>query len=1077
MSRTIRRILSSLLLCAWVGCQTPGQTILQLAEPRAGSAAKTHDVAVPAPPGLADQLEPRSGPGLERAHLSLAEAAATLPRPAFLSPASPPSANGVKGAEGDTAVGAGRSQTEDPVEPPLVAQRFYIAGRLAYLNGDNYAAITKLKEAHRLAPNRPAIARLLGKIYSRSNRVQAVTYLESAVRLDPQDIDSLFLLGRHALHQGRWSDAIVTFAHVLNFKGHRKNVGHAIWLLAHFHLATALERAGFDQAAIDEYGRYFKSPRRLVRSIQYTRDLYVLRRQSHVTWRQIGDAHHRLGRPAEALEAYRQTGDADGHMGSGMIGRLAYTYLRLGQPQEAQRVVLSELGRTQAGPGSVQLLKYLTDHGLPNQHLPALLQQVYRDSGRSAEMVLSIAAVLEPDERDRLLLDHLAAKPADGAVFRQLMNQFLAEGVNPVADPVAEPVAEPGAESGAEPGGAEPGVNPGAGVVARAVEALEAAATIITNLPAAAPRYSKFMFETGINPATLLEALDRITPEPRHQSAMQYLRGKVLDRLGRWEEAAVQFDQARGASPAFEDAHLALARLRMEQGRHEEARQLIGALPQTADPRAVTLRARMLAAEGQTGQAVRLLDELITKNPSHLSHVLVKAQLQRSAGEVVAAELTLRHALHANPKAEALYDALFALYESPGNLRDGLPDQQHQREKLMLQALREVPNSWMTRLKLAEISSHSGQSPSDQADQAKQAEQLFTQLMAERPNDFRALDGLTELLWRGDRLPEADALIDRYLRGAPHDPALFNVVLDHFWRTGRRDEANRRLGQRLAAEPRNIPMLRLALRHYSYRARDIDGIRKVTAMILQTRPPDESRDLELGWIYLHLDQPAKTTELVRPLLQGEPRDPVATTNLLRRALGALGQHEQAQRVIEEAIEKFADHRADLMLELAMFYDGQNQSQRAEQTMLRILEQYPDHPDTNNSLGYAWANGGRHLARAKAMIEKAVAAEPNNAAFRDSLGWVHYKRGQFADAVRELRRARGAEHGENPIILDHLGDAHYRLKDPGRARQSWQAALKAYRPSLVNIDRELEGLDTRLDLKLKADEPEVADVPE
>ena len=1021
MNNAIHRFLSLLWLCAWVGCQTAPH----MTNDRAENISLPLDVAVPAPPGLAEQLEPRKGPALERARLSLANVIEALPTPDFL--------------DFDAATGAGRSQAE----PPRVAQSFYLAGRLAYLDGDNYTAITKLKEAHRLAPNSPAISRLLGKIYSRSNRVQAVAYLESAVRLNSQDVDSLFLLGRYALHQGRWSDAIVTFAELLKLEAIRKDVGHAVWLLAHFHLATALRRAGFDHAAIDEYRLYFKSPKRVVRSIQYTRDLYVLGHQRHITWKQIGDALHRLGRPAEALAAYQMTVDVDGKVRSEMIGRLAYTFLRVGQPLEAQSIVLTELGRTQASSNAVELLRYLTDHGFPDDRLPELLQQAYLDSDHSAEMALAIAAVLDSEERDQLLLDHLAIKPADGAVFMRLMSTFLAAGVNPP----------------------------------RAVEAIKATASVITSLPAAAPRYTGVMFEMGIDPATLLEAIDRVGHEPCCQPAMQYLRGRVLDRLGRWEEAVGQFELVRNTNPAFRDSHLALARLRMHQGRHEEARHILEALPQGADPRVATIRAQILAAEGQIDQAVRLFDELIQKNPSHVKHVLEKAKLQRSAGEVVAAELTLRHALNAHPKAATLYDALFALYETPENPRDELTDQQYQRDKLMLRALREIPKSWITRLKLAEISNRSRHSSSDEADQTQQAERLFTQLMVERPNDFRALDGLTDLLWRSDRLAEADALIDRCLRKAPHDRALFKVVLNHFCRTDRCDEADQRLSQRLAAEPRNIPMLRLALGHYRYRTRDIDGIRKVTAMLLETRPPSESRDLELGWIYLHLDRPARTIELVRPLLQGRPRDPVTMANLMRRALGALDEHEQAQRVIEEAIDKFADHRADLMLELAVFYDGRGQDERAEQTMLRILDQYPDHPDTNNSLGYAWANGGRHLSRAKALIEKAVASEPNNAAFRDSLGWVYYKLGRFADAVRELRRARGAEHGENPIILDHLGDAHYRLKDSSRARQSWSAALKAYRPNLVKIDRELEGLDTRLELKLKADIPKVSDVPD
>ena len=150
-------------------------------------------------------------------------------------------------------------------------------------------------------------------------------------------------------------------------------------------------------------------------------------------------------------------------------------------------------------------------------------------------------------------------------------------------------------------------------------------------------------------------------------------------------------------------------------------------------------------------------------------------------------------------------------------------------------------------------------------------------------------------------------------------------------------------------------------------------------------------------------------------------------------------------------------------------------------MVDTLTQYPDHSETNNSLGYTWADRGVNLQEAEAMIQKAVRDQPDNAAFRDSLGWVYYKLGRFEDSVRELRRARGEKYGTNPIILDHLGDAQYRSGQREEAQQSWRQALMMFDPQDAAHDRELDGLDTRLQQKIDAvkdgKEPAVADVPQ
>ena len=75
-----------------------------------------------------------------------------------------------------------------------------------------------------------------------------------------------------------------------------------------------------------------------------------------------------------------------------------------------------------------------------------------------------------------------------------------------------------------------------------------------------------------------------------------------------------------------------------------------------------------------------------------------------------------------------------------------------------------------------------------------------------------------------------------------------------------------------------------------------------------------------------------------------------------------------------------------------------------------------------------------------MIRKAVAEEPENYAYLDSLGWVLFKRGKAEEARVFLEKA-SVDSRTDTTIPDHLGDVYFQLQELGKARASWERALK------------------------------------
>ncbi len=948
------------------------------------------DVAVP-PQMQAAQLEVSRGEALDKARLSLPQIIDRFPRPDYLP------------AQGTDADG---EQAKTITEPPLASQQAYVAGRQAWLGGNRSTAIRQLETAYNLALPNAAICRLLGRIRYQYNPLQASVYLQQAVQLDSTDAASLLLLGRYQVQQGTWHNAIATFAHALDTQNRRKNVDPAIWPLLQFYLAHALDRSGYTLAALHAYGQHLDLPRHVVRSIRFARELAYLRRRRGLTHQQMGDAYHRLNRPDKALVSYQQAAGLGAPERNQLVSRLAYTYLRLGHRQLARDIVLRQVQQSKGEQSSVKLIEYLLDNGINRRDLAGHLRQVYETSSVSDDMAISIASLLGDEQGRQLLRDHVSARPADGAVFAALIQRLVSKSDDATA-------------------------------VDRLVEAISTTAATITVLPAAADRYVTLLLDAGVEPDKWLDAHDRIPAVQRAEPGMRYIKGCILRRAGRTDEAIDQLDLAVSATPQFEAGRLMLVRLLVDRGQFDRAANVLEPLADSDDADVIVLHAQVLARSHGSAEAIELISLHLMQWPDSIALLLEKSRLQLLDQDVDGAERTLLKSVDTHPRQLRLYDALLDIYEfhSPAvNLR--------RYANLRRNILQAMPNSWLAQLVRAEDAIALGD-----RDALANTESVLAGLLRQRPKHHRTLSLYLELLWRSGKSQQANDLIDGHV----------------------------------ADEPKDSILLRMALQHYSVvRVNDKQRFNETMVMLLLTMPDSEARAQDLSMYYLLLNQPSFAVQVLTPYLQQQAKRPVALVNRLRQAMSELDALEQAAQMINDSIEQFPDHRADLMLQLSMLYQEFAHLDLAEQVLLQILEQFPDHVVANNALGYTWAEQGVYLERAEQLIRQALKADPSSAATRDSLGWIHYKQGRFIDAVTELTNASKEQYGDDPVIRDHLGDALYRLNRPREAKQQWQRALELFNPDEARFNMDQKGLGKRLRTKLEAlhqdRQPKTGEVP-
>lgn len=1023
---------------------------------------------VPPPPGVAPALiQPLDQAALGLAQLSREQVVAALDQPSYLAT-------------------RGESMTPPSANPPLAAQKFYASGKQALLENDNFRAVQQLEKALRLAPGQPSILRSLAEAWTRAgNRVSAGNFYRQAFAADPSDFDSLFMLGRFALDERQWDQAILNLDAALQLAAAPEEtdrpaadpINHdpAAARLIRFYLANALNQAGHAGAAAEIFADYLNDAQRYTSVSPYARELSIIDAQRGETLMLVGDLHHRLHQPRAALDVYRAAQQIGMLNPDTLRRRLLYTRLRLGQTRSAQALVAEVVADSKGDAKVLELIPYAAEHGVSVDGLTRQLTDLYQSQGRPASLALAMADVLPPDTAARLLERHLADKPGDDVVLGRLIALLLGESPRPEA----------------------------------VRQAITVTADAMAGSPDLAENYADRLLARVDDPGTLLDHFPPVSADenadldPTYAAVLATLHGKIFLAHAQPDAARGRFAEALRLDPDQQLARIESADLALHQNDYEAAEALLRPLADSTHPRVAALRVQALTATDQHEEALTLLDGVLRRSPPGSPLMLDKAELLLKLDRVEEAERTLLDALNARPTDESIYVALLDIYDQRG-------DMTRNYQRLVRRMIDTIPHARITRLVKAETLVAMRQYPAalkeldalDEADgdrlliqrlrleaylgtnQAEAAASLIEQHIAEAKAAGNAPDRemLKLALRHFIRVDQADAvtsLIDQHLAeanaaGNPPDKELLTLAVRYFSGTNRADALSSLIDQHFAEARAGsyLPydeVLSLAVRFFS-QSEDRDRALTIETRRWEVKPASRPRSETLGQLYYiqerYEDAVTVAQEAFDQGLAGA--DPMPFSSLLVNALLKLDRADDAEQHIQATVDAHPETGGDLNMLLAMVYENQGNTAASRRVMEAALEQFPNHAGLNNSLGYGLANEGIRLDDAQRMVARAVAAEPGTSAYLDSMGWVFYKKGEFAEALDWLERGRAGDGGTHPVIVDHHGDTLYRLGREAEAVRVWnegQRTLSAegYQP----VDPEEDGLPERLEAKIQA----------
>lgn len=986
---------------------------------RSGSAQRTADRAeptppaqLPPPPGIdAEELAPLTGEAAARAAMPLDDVLAALPQPPYL-----------------PAPGAAEEAAGERPEPPLAAQRAYLSARMAWREGKSFDAVRQLQSALRVAPNEPAILRLLGEIYtSIGNKVRGAQYLREAVQANPADVEGILWLGRYALEEGNWAEAAALFLAAKE----RAGADHdpALDRLVRYYLASALANDGYAEAAIGEYEAYLRGTAPLLHSSPLGSEVALLDQQGAATWQAVGDLYHQLGRPKDALRAYERALDAQPANRVGLVKRLLYTQLKLGRAEDARALALRQIGHAQPDAATLQLIRYVADHGGESEAFARHLREVYEREERPTSLALAVADLLPPAAARSMLIDHLAHRPNDEQALNLLMRQhLLPEGAGQASEP-------------------------------RIAAAIDATAQLVEAAPEQADDFVAALLRAAHDSAAVARVAASLPAEKRQRTAYRLIHSLALATSGDIDAALAELERVLKADPQSQGARVQLAKLYIARREAEKAARVLEPLADSRDPGVVALRVHVLSETGRSEEALALLDAIIAGGSGDVSLILQKANLQLAAGEAAAAERTLLDALNVQPQEERLYEALLNLYDPRGG-SSPIADSQRQWNRLVRRLLGTIPYSRIGRLVRAQIHDAKGELP--------QAEALLKELLAEDPHDAQAMRDLLALYVRSNRREEALALLERQIQAHPKDPQTLLAAGLFYKQLGEHekmlDAVERYLLLSSPSEERDTALATFYVEREEY-AKAVEAAERALAGD-DVQNPRAALDA-LGRALAkqgRLAEAEKRYERAIERFEGQAADLAYDRAAL---VSRSGDRERAEKLMLDLLERHPDH-APTNNDLGYQWVVQDKNlERAKAMIQTAADAEPQSAAYLDSLGWVHYKLGQ-FEEAETWLRRArQALGGSNPVIVDHLGDALYRLDQRQEAVKAWEEARSVLQNGLPVVLEHQGNRAYQRGDVAEAVQYWRQARELQQGQSPWEDPEMRDLGERLTAKIEA----------
>ena len=456
----------------------------------------------------------------------------------------------------------------------------------------------------------------------------------------------------------------------------------------------------------------------------------------------------------------------------------------------------------------------------------------------------------------------------------------------------------------------------------------------------------------------------------------------------------------------FPNGHLLIGDFLSDTGQLDEARREFEAGAKS-DPKQAALYqkriADLLLAQGKKDEAMRVVDSLVSADPSDMSPRSVKAGLlmqSAGAGKIDAAVKELTEVVKNKPNDTLARYNLGRALMAQGNLL--LASGQFQK------AIRQQPRFLTPRYYLAEIGVDTRR--------FDLALRYANDILAIRPGDPRGTLLLAMAQQGLGKLKESRDTLNAIIRQQPGfiDAQLQLGLLD--MKEKRLEEAGEIFQKLYQPGDKDTRPLKALVQALVARGKSGQAIQILTDAV--KRAPD-SADIHstLASTALRVQKTDLAIDQYQWLMSAYPNNAEFLV-YMGEACYIKGDTNRAIATLQKA-HQLDPKNAQALAGLAPIFEETGKTQDAMATYRQLLQLQPDNPAVLNNLALLMSNSGGNLDEALRFAEKAVQKMPNALPIADTLGWIYLQKGMPQSAVRVFSNLIRAEPG-NPTYHYHYG---------------------------------------------------------
>ncbi len=485
-------------------------------------------------------------------------------------------------------------------------------------------------------------------------------------------------------------------------------------------------------------------------------------------------------------------------------------------------------------------------------------------------------------------------------------------------------------------------------------------------------------------------------------------------------------------------AHVIYAKYLQDNKRVEEAiRHLDETAKSVENPEPVLgALVDLYVRQEQIDEARVVLDKMIKKYPSHARTRLARAEVLSAEHKYVEARDLLKDASIELDDANAW--RLLALAEY--NLRN-FPDALKAIDKAA--ELSKPPTATILRLKSQIL--HASQ------DWTGTLEALRELSLAQRNLDPADLLRFAQALFELGKNDQGKQVLESLLRD---DAISAAAAVEYAERFGKEDPKKARtlLEKAAARSPGNARLLSQLVQLDLAEGKKNAAIKRLRDSVSVQKDTDASTYLLLGRLLASENAFEEAQTYAAKAFARDPNESGVTKFLLELYFYL----KKSKEVIPlfEAAEKAGKLSLANQHLLTQIWIGNDEPQKAETLLEKILEQNPNYAPAKNDLAYLLADRNEDLERALKLAESARRELANNPDSADTLGLVYLRKGLHSAALQQFRTALDLakdKKSENPTYYLHLGQA---LRGSGDERGAAQAFEKA-----LGMGQDFPGADT------------------